>query len=99
MDEDRVEEEELLKALKLDDAVFGLPELMYQATEWITALQLQHLEWFLQHLECFLHFYSTLGGMVRELLDLQTLESCQENDQQEQDFDHHNLTKMKMFKL
>ena len=92
MDEDRVEEEELLKALKLDDAVFGLPELMYQATEWIMALQLQHLEWFL-------HFYSTLGGMVRELLDLQTLESCQENDQQEQDFDHHNLTKMKMFKL
>ncbi|EXB88268.1 hypothetical protein L484_020334 [Morus notabilis] len=28
----------LLKALKLDDVVFGLLELMYQVTEWIMAV-------------------------------------------------------------
>lgn len=75
-DVDQEGEEEPLKALKLEEIAFALPELMHREMKLIMASQLQHQEWFL-------HFESTQEETVLELLALQVLGNYQSCDHQE----------------
>ena len=70
------EGEELLKAVKMEEAAFAIPELKHQEKEQIKALHLQHQE-------CSLHFKSAQEQMVLELLALQVLGNYQLCDHQE----------------
>lgn len=84
---DQAEEEELPQALRLTQAAFGLPELMYRVKEWITALQLRYPE-------LYPRFLLNQEQMGPELWVPRLLGNCQACDQQEQGFAHRNLLKI-----